>query len=145
MRSQLAAFLVALACAAPAAAQQRMPWQDLDRNHDGVISRDEWQAAFDRMDTNHDGRISRDEFDAAASTEASQHSPAWRAGYERGRQEGVQAGREDKARSQWDLEGQRELETADSGYQDSMGPRQEYQAGYRAGFRLGYREGFGPR
>ena len=65
-----------------------------------------------------------------------------RAGYERGQTEGIQAGREDKPRG-WDLEGQRELETADSGYQPRMGDRAEYQAGYRAGFRRGYREGFG--
>ena len=42
----------------------------------------------------------------------------------------------------WDLEGQRELETADSGYQASMGPKDQYQAGYREGFRRAYREGW---
>ena len=51
-----------------------------------------------------------------------QQSAAYRAGYERGRQEGIQAGREDKPRG-WDLEGQRELETADAGYQPDMGDR----------------------
>ena len=60
------------------------------------------------------------------------------------RQEGIQAGKEDKPRG-WDLEGQRELETADSGYQASMGDRAEYQAAYRLGFRRGYREGFDMR
>ncbi|OFW22289.1 MAG: hypothetical protein A3G21_01740 [Acidobacteria bacterium RIFCSPLOWO2_12_FULL_66_21] len=45
----------------------------------------------------------------------------------------------------WDLEGQRELEQADAGYDQRLGAREDYQAGYRAGFRLGYRQGFGPR
>ena len=39
----------------------------------------------------------------------------------------------------------RELEQADSGYNASVGPRAEYQAGYREAFRRGYREGFGVR
>ena len=69
-------------------------------------------------------------------------APAISAGYERGQQDGVQAGREDKPRG-WDLDGQRELETADAGYQPAAGARADYQAGYRAGFRLGYHEGFG--
>ena len=65
---------------------------------------------------------------------------------ERGLADGRKAGREDKQlRNQWDLDGQRELEQADAGYQASMGDRQDYQDGYRAGFRTGYREGFGPR
>ena len=42
----------------------------------------------------------------------------------------------------WDLEGQRELETADSGYQPGLGPKVEYQAGYREAFRRAYREGW---
>ena len=71
-----------------------------------------------------------------------QQTPAFRAGFERGRTDGIQAGREDKPRG-WDLEGQRELDTADAGYQPSMGARQDYVAGYRTGFRRGYREGFG--
>ncbi|MBA3298344.1 MAG: hypothetical protein H0U19_15570, partial [Acidobacteria bacterium] len=64
----------------------------------------------------------------------------------RGLLEGRQAGKEDKTlRNEWDLEGQRELEQADSGYAAQIGSRDEYQAGYRAGFRLGYKQGFGPR
>jgi len=71
---------------------------------------------------------------------------AYRAGYERGLAEGRTAGREDKDRNQgWDLEGQRELEQADSGYTSAVGARSDYQAGYRAAFRVGYREGYGPR
>ena len=72
---------------------------------------------------------------------------AYQAGYERGRTEGRQAGKEDKGVNggHWDLEGQRELEQADSGYSADLGARGDYQSGYRAGFRLGYREGFGPR
>ena len=61
------------------------------------------------------------------------------------RSEGRQAGREDKTRrNAWDLEGQRELEQADSGYTTQVGSRSDYQAGYRDGFRRAYAEGFGP-
>ena len=74
-------------------------------------------------------------------------SPAYKAGHDRGLAEGRQAGRDDRNvnGARWDLEGQRELEQADSGYDTRFGPRDQYQAGYRAGFRLGYKEGFGPR
>jgi Ca2+-binding EF-hand superfamily protein len=126
-----------------------------DRNGDGRISFREWngnQALFDRMDRNGDEFISRDEFmepvaERQAGTSGSEvKSPAYKAGYEKGLVEGRQAGREDKeGPGKWDLEGQRELEQADSGYRNELGRRDEYQAGYRVGFRLGYREGFGPR
>jgi Ca2+-binding EF-hand superfamily protein len=125
----------------------RDEFKSVDVDGDGFISRAEWHwntAAFDRLDTDHDRRLSRQEFDNSTATVLPQQTPAYRAGYERGRQEGVQAGREDKPRH-WDLEGQRELETADSGYETRMGNRSEYQTGYRVGFRQGYREGFGPR
>jgi len=120
-------------------------FRNVDVSGDGFIARNEWhwnQAAFDRLDDNRDGRLSRQEWDNTAQVILPQQTPAFRAGYERGRQEGIQAGREDKPRV-WDLEGQRELEQADSGYQASMGARADYQAGYRIGFRRGYREGFG--
>ncbi len=42
-----------------------MRFRDLDRNHDGVITRAEWRggrAEFDRLDRNHDGVLTRDEF-----------------------------------------------------------------------------------
>jgi Ca2+-binding EF-hand superfamily protein len=121
-------------------------FRSVDVNADGFVARNEWHwnaAAFDRLDTNRDGRLSRQEWDSSPDTALPRQTPAYRAGYDRGRQEGVQAGREDKPRGR-DLEGQRELEEADSGYQNNIGPRAEYQAGYRAGFRRGYREGFGP-
>ena len=120
-------------------------FRSVDVNGDGYIARNEWhwnQSAFDRLDVNRDGRLARQEWDNSSTVGLPAQSNAYRAGYERGRQEGIQAGREDKPRH-WDLEGQRELEQADSGYQNAMGPRAEYQAGYRAGFRRGYREGFG--
>lgn len=125
----------------------------VDVNGDGFIARAEWHwnaAAFDRLDANRDSRLSRQEFDTSATTALPQQTPeqsaAYRAGFERGRVEGIQAGKEDKeGPKMWDLEGQRELWTADSGYQNHMGPREDYQAGYRVGFRRGYGEGFGPR
>ena len=43
---------------------------------------------------------------------------------------------------EFQLDGQSELETADSGYQPGMGPKAEYQAGYRDGFRRAYRQGW---
>jgi Ca2+-binding EF-hand superfamily protein len=116
----------------------------VDMNRDNMITRDEWhwsRASFDERDANHDGRLTRQEFTGSAERAPSE---AWRQGYDRGLAEGRQAGKEDKDRRQgWDLEGQRELETADSGYQPRFGSRAEYQAAYREGFRKGYREGYG--
>jgi Ca2+-binding EF-hand superfamily protein len=125
----------------------RDEFKSVDVNGDGAIGREEWHwntAAFDRLDANHDNRLSRGEFETPPAAPTATETAAYRAGYERGRQEGIQAGKEDKPRG-WDLEGQRELETADSGYQGRLGRLDEYQAGYRAGFRRGYHEGFGPR
>ena len=117
----------------------------LDRNNNGVLTLSEWsgtRAQFEALDTDNDGVISRLEFRQSVN-----RSPAFRAGFERGIAEGRQAGSEDKNRNGgvWDLEGQRELEQADSGYTPSVGARNEYQNGYRAGFRRGYAEGFGRR
>jgi len=120
-------------------------FRSVDVNADGAVTPNEWhwnRAAFDRLDANHDARLTRQEWDHAPQTVLPSQSAAYRAGYERGHQDGVQAGREDKPRH-WDLEGQRELETADAGYQPAAGSRADYQAGYRAGFRRGYTEGFG--
>ena len=118
----------------------------LDRNKDGRITRDEWHFAmegFRRADYNKDGRLTRLEF---VGVDTADRGPAYRAGAERGLIEGRAAGREDRERNQgWDLEGQRELETADSGYEARFGSRAEYQAGYRDAFRKGYREGYGPK
>ena len=120
----------------------------VDNNHDGWLTRSEWrgsEAGFTRLDSNRDNRLSRSEYDAETTSEITR-SAAWRTGYDRGIQEGRAAGREDFTRRQgWDLEGQRELERADSGYTPQVGSLSDYQAGYREGFRRGYREGFGPR
>lgn len=117
----------------------------IDRNNNRFIERGEWRwsaASFDLRDSNRDGRLSRDEFVGVTANRTS----AYKAGYDRGLIEGRQAGREDRQNNRgWDLEGQRELEQADSGYQANMGPRAEYQAGYREGFRRGYREGWDRR
>lgn len=121
----------------------------IDANRDGWITRSEWRMApndFARIDRNRDNRISSFEFDDAASYGSfygSDHSGAWKRGYDRGIIEGRSAGREDYVRTRrWDLEGQRELEGADSGYNSSFGSVDDYRNGYREGFRLAYREGF---
>lgn len=121
-----------------------------DVNRDGWLTRPESRMAavdFDRFDVNRDNRISRYEFDTVATASAPStevnHSAAWRTGYDRGIAEGRAAGREDFTRRQgWDLEGQRELERADSGYTPQVGTLSEYQGGYRDGFRNAYRAGF---
>jgi hypothetical protein len=131
----------------------------LDTDNDGRLERREWtddEAAFDRADPNHDGAVTRTEFLQYAPIRTGPRQPteaasaatrAYQAGYDRGLTEGRQAGKEDRNVNggKWDLEGQRELEQADSGFDARIGAREDYQAGYRAGFRLGYKEGFGPR
>lgn len=137
------------------------PFYRADRNDDGRVEASEWwsdRATFDRVDRNRDGFVTEQEYidndemiEPVAATPAVTAPPpsetaAYWTGHERGLIEGRQAGKEDKTlRNEWDLEGQRELEQADSGYSTQVGVREEYQAGYRAGFRLGYKQGFGPR
>src|SRR4029079_261611 len=115
-------------------------------NGDGNISVPEWhwsRTSFDQRDANKDGRLSQAEFRGAVAPSTSAGAAAYKAGYDRGVTEGHAAGREDRVRNQGgDLEGQRELETAESGYQPSMGPKEAYQIGYREGFRKAYREGW---
>jgi len=126
-----------------------------DINRDGVIEVSEWRGsriAFDRRDLNRDGRLTRDEFAGSGSVgipgdtpvgTSGSHSPAYSAGYGRGAVEARAQAREDRVRNQgYDPEGQRELETADSGYDPRFGPKAEYQAGYRDGWRRGYPEGW---
>ena len=122
-------------------------FSSVDVNRDGAIATNEWhwsRASFDRRDLNHDGRITREEFTGTAPVgTAGARSSAYDAGFERGQQEGRAQAREDRVRNQgYDAEGQRELETADSGYDQRFGPKPEYQAGYRAGWRRGYPEGW---
>ena len=128
-----------------------MSFDELDRNNNGVITANEWvgtRADFNALDRDDDGVISRSEYRVDAEYQNDQintRSPAYRAGVTRGLAEGKQAGHEDRTINggRWDLEGQRELEQADSGYTPAVGSREEYQAGYRVGFRRGYRDGFG--
>jgi len=121
-----------------------------DANRDGWLTRAESgmrTGEFDRLDSNRDNRVSRFEFEnrssASDTTTGRNRNAAWRTGYDRGTQEGRAAGREDFTRHQgWDLEGQRELEQANSGYTPQMGTLSDYQAGYREAFRIAYRAGF---
>jgi len=124
---------------------------NIDRNRDGRITLSEWQfdrESFDRADRNNDRVLSRGEFlgETTVQPRSGNWSDAYRAGYERGQADGRTAGREDRDRNQgYDLEGQRELETADSGYEARFGPKAEYQNGYRDGFRAAYAEGWNRR
>jgi Ca2+-binding EF-hand superfamily protein len=117
------------------------------------------QGELERADSGYDPRVgSREDYQAGYRAgfrlgykegfgPRNAESAAYKAGHDRGMTEGRKAGRDDRNvnGARWDLEGQRELEQADSGYDARFGPRDEYQAGYRTGFRLGYKEGFGPR
>lgn len=125
----------------------RPSFATMDRNNNGVVTSNEWTRRTDEfraLDTDGDGVLTEHEYRQGREVT---DTPAYRAGRDRGLTDGRQAGREDKTINggKWDLDGQRELETADAGYNESVGPRAQYQAGYRAGFRAGYREGFGPR
>ena len=124
---------------------------NIDRNRDGRIALNEWRfdrESFDRADRNGDRVLTRAEFlgDEKLPPGEGSWSQAYRSGYERGQIEGRTAGREDRDRNQgYDLEGQRELETADSGYEARFGSRSEYQDGYRDGFRAAYPQGWNRR
>src|SRR5699024_9767803 len=113
-----------------------------DRNRDGRLTREEWSgndASFSRRDLDRDMVITFDEFSAlvadqptgtTGTSESRAADRAYRAGYDKGLIEGRDAGRADKGVNggTWDLEGQRELEQADSGYRQEIGPRPDYQA-----------------
>ena len=99
------------------------------------------------LDTNRDAVLTRQELGGpqAGQRPGTPRTEAWTQGHTRGLTEGREAGKADRARNTWDLEGQRELEKADSGYEPRFGVKVDYQAGYREGFRLGYGEGYGRR
>ncbi len=137
----------------------------LDRNSDGRVTRYEWRpgyGVFDTVDRNRDDVITRAEFLGAREPATAAHNPysqdgrpygqdgrvgpgarAYQAGREVGLEEGRRAGRDDRSRGRWDLDGQREVWRADSGYRSDVGDHDIYQAGYREGFMIGYREAFG--
>jgi hypothetical protein len=95
--------------------------QDLDTNNDGVITRGEWHdslATFRALDRNRDNRISRTEFRDVAGTSGSDYRQTfpntYMAGYERGWTEGRAVGRQNRdGNRRWDIEGQRELRSAE--------------------------------
>ncbi len=124
-------------------------FDSLDTNDDSRISRAEWTGTAERfavLDINRDAVLTRQELGGPqAGPRTETRTEAWTQGHNRGITEGRQAGKEDRSRNTWDLEGQRELETADSGYEPRFGVKTDYQAGYREGFRLGYGEGYGRR
>jgi len=137
----------------------------LDRNSDGRVTRYEWRpgyGVFDTVDRNRDDVITRAEFLGAREPATAAYNPysqdvrpygqdgrvgpgarAYQAGREVGLEEGRRGGRDDRSRGRWDLDGQRELWSADSGYRSDFGDHDIYQAGYREGFMIGYREAFG--
>jgi Ca2+-binding EF-hand superfamily protein len=117
----------------------------LDYDGNGEVTAQEWMRAFNGLDVDGNGVLTQDELRSGVAAKLQTETPAFRAGRERGLSDGVQAGREDKSRGNWDLEGQRELEGADAGYRPDLGPIDQYRAGYRDGFRQGYAQGFGPR
>jgi hypothetical protein len=136
----------------------RVRFDDLDLNRDGVITRDEWRGNdrdFRAYDLNRDGVLSRNELSNARRRPEDQTavvaptpqqratSRAFEAGRQRGQEEGRQAGQEDSYRHRWDLDGQQELESADSGYRSDFGALEEFQAGYREAFMIAYRVAFG--
>jgi|KBSMisStaDraftv2_1062788.scaffolds.fasta_scaffold623526_1 hypothetical protein len=138
--------------------QGRVRFDDMDLNRDGVISRDEWRGSnrdFRAYDLNHDAVLSRNELSNARRRAEEQStvgnpvpaepgtSRAFEAGRQRGQEEGRQAGQDDHYRRHWDLDGQQELESADSGYRSDVGPLEEFQAGYREAFMAAYRTAFG--
>ncbi|RPJ64699.1 MAG: hypothetical protein EHM24_22345 [Acidobacteria bacterium] len=121
-------------------------FESADRDRNGQITAQEWMRAFNELDANRDGALTEDELglESAVPIEEMQ-TVAFKSGRERGLSDGRLAGREDRSRGLWDLDGQRELEQADAGYRAELGPRDQYQDGYREGFRRGYAEGYGPR
>lgn len=120
-----------------------------DANGDGWLTHLESQmptGEFNRLDRNRDKRINRLEFEYASAKGGAYIGPrsgAWRSGYQRGVQEGLVAGRDDYVSNHgWDLESQKALEQADSGYTPQVGLLSDYQAGYLDGFEAAYRVGY---
>ncbi|MGH8637534.1 MAG: EF-hand domain-containing protein, partial [Burkholderiales bacterium] len=102
---------------------ERRTFAVLDRNDNGVITSGEWDRQADEfraLDSDGDGVLTRQEYRQSVVPDS---SPAYRAGRDRGLADGRQAGREDRTVNGgvWDLDGQRELEGADAGYNASMG------------------------
>jgi Ca2+-binding EF-hand superfamily protein len=77
--------VASLGLAVTAEAQTKMRFQGMDKNNDGVITRDEWQGnqrSFNVHDWNNDGRLSGNEVVTGAQRdtnwEEADHSPNWR-------------------------------------------------------------------
>lgn len=77
--------VMSLSLVTTAEAQTRMRFQGMDRNNDGVITREEWQGSqrsFDTHDWNNDGRLSGNEVLVGAQRdsrwEEADHAANWR-------------------------------------------------------------------
>lgn len=122
-------------------------FDDLDRDADGTLTWEEWlgdPAGFARLDRDRDGRLTRSEYDEVLPrSPSSRWDNAFEAGRKRGFEDGLAAGREDRRRNRpADPSGRWELQTADAGYWQALGPLDAYKAGYRESFTPGYREGY---
>lgn len=74
-----------LVATAEAQNRARYRFQEMDRNNDGVITRDEWTGSarsFDNYDWNNDGRLTGDELrigmQRSSNWEEADHDPNWR-------------------------------------------------------------------
>ena len=78
----------------------------VDTDGNGEVNAQEWMRAFNQLDANRDGVLTEDELGtAAATTDEQSETVAFKSGRERGLSDGRQAGREDRARNVWDLDG----------------------------------------
>jgi hypothetical protein len=79
---------------------------------------------------------------AAAQNDYGGSRKAREHGYQHGYRDGIRQGRADmKANVKYNPDSQ-DYRNADLGYEEYMGPREDFQDGYREGFRAGYDDGY---